>query len=298
MKKILLMAACVLMTLSVSAQKINVTGGSGKVPGYSDRVYAGLPFTVSVTGLNGTPQKWTAGIGSVSGQVIFHSSSTSVSNVIIDRTIDGNTAAIVSVYASNGNGVSRLLTVVPRCEASLTIFPDCVKNRIFASVTGVSDATSYTWSINSGSGGGTSTSSSRSFFVNGTGFYTVSVTINGGVCDGETISTSEYVFCDGEIQPYRPSGDDEPQLQEGLEPVEGIELFPNPTDKGEVQILLPAHEGAIAIELVTPEGKVMKQLSSESTNLTVDVRDLPSGVYYLRARGSNEYYETRRLVVE
>ena len=296
MKKILLFAVCAMMTLSVSAQKITVTGVAGKVPGYSDRVYAGQPFTVSVTGLNGTPQKWTAGIGSVNGQVIYHSSATSVSNVIIDRTIDGNTAAIVSVYASNGNGVSRLLTVVPSCEAVLTFNQDCLRGRVFASVSGATDATSYTWSISSGSGGGTYTSAFRSFFISGTGYYTVTVTINGGVCDGETFSKSQYVYCD-DLIPLRPSGD-QPQDDQQLEPVDGITIFPNPTDKDDVQILLPATQGAINIDLVTPEGKVMKSFVAESTSVTVDVRDLPTGVYYLRAKGSNEYFETRRLVVE
>ena len=126
------------------AQRIVVTGGPGRVNDFT--VLRGVPFTARVTGLNGTPQRWAVGIGTVSGQNIFNTSSTTIQNAVVNRNISGNTA-LISVGATNGNGVSRYLTVrEPSCSSQLAATgSDC-----FISVTLNPEpvgATNYSWTV-------------------------------------------------------------------------------------------------------------------------------------------------------
>jgi len=298
MKRVLMLALAVMCSASLWGQIITVTGGAGKVPGFTDRVYEGLPFTVSVSGLNGTPQRWAAGIGTVQGQSVYFTSSTSVSNVIIDRAINGNTTALISVGATNGRGVTRFLTVVDppsSCNASVQFDGECFGGTVFASVTGATGATNYTWTVFGGTGSGTGGAFRKITNVND--FVSVQVTVNGGVCDGEVLQVADAFNCNGGLIPRSSSGDViTPEELNGIG--ERLSVYPNPSDKGFVNVRVPSGDEMFRIEVVTPSGQLMKSVVEDSGDFQLDVTGLPAGVYYLRVRGDVDYFQTGRLVVE
>ena len=295
MKKYLLLAAMCCMAITASAQQITVTGGAGKVPGYTDRVYIGQPFTVSVSGLNGTPQKWSAGIGTVNGQNVFFTSSTSVSNVIIDRAINGGNIGLVSVGATNGRGVAAYLTLVDPNPVLNVGF--CVEGTLTTSVTGANDASAFTWNISSSPFNYTQ-GSSRTWnnLISGS-TYTFSVTIIGGTYDGLVLSKTVRVLCLQEARAEGTPSNDGGNLRTGLNQP-ALELYPNPADDGFVQVRIPTNGRGFSLELVTPAGQVVKQINTAGNTYDLDVTELPTGVYYLRATGTDGYFQTQRLVVE
>lgn len=300
MRHVLLFALAIsLFAFSGYAQKITVIGGPGKVPGFTNRVYKGLPFTAQVSGLNGTVQRWSAGIGTVQGQNIFFTSNVSQGNIIIDRAIDGATTGLLSVGATNGNGVSAYLVLQDppaTCNAQLLISPDdCFRGRLFVGVGGATDATSFNWSISQGSGGGTTTSPFRSFINVTSGFNTITVTISGGICDGETLTYSGFFSCeDDDILRHRAENADPTSFSMDAP----IRLYPNPTDNGQLKVSMPVAADSYQVRIVSPAGVTYKEVKVADQNFQLDVSDLPQGVYYLQARGSNGFYKTQRLIVE
>ena len=65
----------------------------------------------------------------------------------------------------------------------------------------------------------------------------------------------------------------------GSSTIPGISVFPNPaTDK--VNILLP---GKSAIEILTPDGRVIKSIPHAEIRMTLDMNGFPGGVYLIKA---------------
>ncbi|UII24703.1 T9SS type A sorting domain-containing protein [Fulvivirga maritima] len=289
-RQLLLTAVLFVLMMTGYAQVITVTGGPGRVN--NNTVISGLPFTATVTGLNGTPQRWSVGIGTVNGQLIYNTSSTSISNAIVDRTLTGN-IALISVGATNGNGVARYLNVESsECESSLGVlqaincqFADAI---LFPVPNG---ATSYNWSV----------SPSRIFTNNGSSIrisrprpnttYTVTVTITGGVCDGETITTTFNTGdCDGIFEPLS-----EDELTE-----EDLTIYPNPvnTDELYVQFGKPALNSEISI--LSEDGLKIDGPSIENNGggAIINLKGLTPGTYYLKIIDATGKENVKRFIVE
>ncbi|HAA14483.1 MAG TPA: hypothetical protein DCE41_23490 [Cytophagales bacterium] len=301
MKRVLLLALGLVVSVGLSAQTITITGGPGKVPGTTNQVYRGLPFDASVSGLNGTVQRWSAGIGTVNNQNVFFTSSTTVHNVVIDRGIDNGTTGLVAVGATNGRGVARYVTIVePPSNPTLNV-GFCVDGFITATVNNASGASSYTWLSPQSV---TTSSSSRTFFVTSGSTVTFRVRINGGPNNGQILETTQRILClltdpgfgDG---PIPRGGVAAPELNAPeLQVSTPIELYPNPTKDGLVNLRMVSADQAYEIEVISPSGQTMKTINGASSEYELDVADLPSGIYYLRVKGNAGYIQTQRLVVE
>lgn len=301
MRKFSLFTGVVLaLALTTSAQIINVTGGPGRVN--NSTVIEGLPFTATVSGLNGTPQRWSVGIGTVSGQLIFNTSSTTITNAIVDRPISGNTA-VISVGATNGRGVSRYLTVqpAPTCDSDL-FFLTATDCSLIAAVVSPEPAgvTNYSWSV----------SPSLSFTVNNNGRsitlnnpspgvnYNVNVTITGGSCNGVTLS--EGVQCNGGIgflDQSTPDLGDENALNQGEE---SLSIFPNPVTGGELTLEFGEDAAAYELFIFSNTGQPVEGLSIEKAGnaAKVGVSNLEPGIYYIRTINATGKQETQRFKVE
>lgn len=264
-----------------TAQRITVTGGPGRVN--SNTVIKGQPFSASVTGLNGTPNEWSVGIGTVNGQNIFNTSSTSISNAVVSREISGN-RAVISVGATNGNGVVRYLNVVEPCNARLFAFVEPCLGIIDANVSGATGATGFSWSISPsapifGSG------SFVTFIGNPGTFYTISVNISGGTCNGETLTTSRLVRDCGDIFPFEA-------------PTSTVS--PNPSTNGEFDITTNKSLGSYKLSLYNVFGESVQNFSvSEGVKgKKLDASSLEEGIYLLKFTFEDGTAETKRIVIE
>lgn len=65
-----------------------------------------------------------------------------------------------------------------------------------------------------------------------------------------------------------------------------IKLFPNPA-KGVVNVLLPSNSGNSNVEISNTEGMVVKQLQLNNTVSTIDVSELPTGIYFVKIQMSS-----------
>ncbi|MDW3195046.1 MAG: T9SS type A sorting domain-containing protein [Cytophagales bacterium] len=279
------------LSLTTTAQIINVTGGPGRVN--NSTVIEGLPFTATVTGLNGTPQRWTVGIGDINNQLIFNTSSTTITNAIVDRSISGNTA-VISVGATNGRGVARFLTVQqpPSCNSDLLFLQATDCSLIAAILNPVpSGATGYSWSV----------SPSVPFTVNGTGTsitlnntnsfttYTVSVTITGGVCNGATVTNQVQCTGGGFLdRSVSPSGIGE------------IKVFPNPVSGNELNLEFGQSSEKYRVFIFSETGQPVEGISVEKqgNGAKLGVGNLSPGTYYLRTIDADGNSETQRFKVE
>lgn len=278
------------LSLTTVAQQINVTGGAGRVN--NSTVIEGLPFTATVTGLNGTPQRWSVGIGTVNGQLIFNTSATTISNAIVDREISGNTA-VISVGATNGKGVSRFLTVVPDCTSQLRFLRgfNCslIGVAILPAPTG---ATGYSWSVSPSTpftnNGGSITLTNPNPFTT----YTVNVTITGGNCDGQTISGS--VNC--QSNEAAPDIEDDSNIKE----IQSLRIFPNPATGGELNLQLSEDAASMDFRVFTSDGQPVEGLSIEKLDkqATVDIGSLKPGIYYIKSINAEGKEATQRFRVE
>lgn len=287
------MLVALAFTLTTTAQIINVTGGPGRVN--NNTVIEGLPFTASVSGLNGTPQRWTVGIGTVgsNNDLILNTSSTTISNAIVNRPIDGNTA-VISVGATNGRGVSRFLTVVPQtCESELRFLRafDC-------SIIGVgiipaaNGATGYSWTVSPSTpftnNGASITLTNPNQFTT----YTVNVNITGGICDGETISGQ--VNCAlFEAPPIEDENIENSQF-------ESLRLFPNPVAGDEINLDFGQSAENYRLSIFNESGQPVEGISIEKQGnaAKLGISNLQPGTYYLRAINANGEAETQRFKVE
>ena len=295
MKRILLVVALFASVFTLEAQKITVTGGPGRVN--NNTVIIGQPFTVSVTGLNGTVKQWSAGIGSVQGVALYQTNQTSVSNVIIDRAINGGSIGLVSVGATNGNGVSAYLNLQAACTAQL--FLVCTQNSFgqktgIATVSNATGATSYTWRVNSGAP--FTTTNNQIQFPAQTGTNFVTVTVNGGGCNGLGFNASSSFTQCLQKPGFEERAEEDPSL--GGAEFKAIDVFPNPIRDGEVNLNIPSEANAFVVEIVTLDGRVVKTTNLMKSETSLDVKGLPAGVYFMQVTGNDGFYQSRRLVIE
>ncbi|UII23783.1 T9SS type A sorting domain-containing protein [Fulvivirga ligni] len=287
-KSILLSVLLLFAVISSYGQIINVTGGPGRVN--NNTVIKGQPFTATVTGLNGTPQKWSVGIGTINGQLIYSTSSTTVSNAIVDRTLTGNTA-LISVGATNGRGVARYLTVQDPptpCLSQVRFLSaeDC--SIVAAILTPVPDgATGYSWTVTPSIPFTNYGNYIQLRNLNPFSTYNVSITVTGGTCNGATFrGTYRTGDCNGFEEPF--GQEDE------------MTLFPNPVDNKQLNVLLNPNSGKYQIEVMDESGNILKgiPMSSEDNIATFDLQSLKSGTYYLKYISGSGKEEVKRFVLE
>lgn len=289
MKRCLLLLFCMVMvSSSIIAQRITVTGGPGRVN--DNTVIKGQPFTASVTGLNGTPSQWSVGIGTVNGVNIFNTSSTIITNAVVGREIQGNTS-IISVGATNGNGVVRYLNVQEACSASLSLSRENLGSSaiIDASVANAGAGATFSWSISPNAqffGTGAFVTFLAPAPTFGSTSYTISVTISGGPCDGQTFSRSVLVRAS--------SG-----------PIRLLEaeaaVFPNPSNTGSVSVLNKKENLEITrTTLINERGEVVNNYKAQSTKegVTLDTNQLVPGTYLIRIEYSDGSTEMKRVLLE
>lgn len=86
---------------------------------------------------------------------------------------------------------------------------------------------------------------------------------------------------------------------DGNQPV--MEVFPNPVVAEEVKIHLnKASEQGYLIELTSLQGKIMETCtmrSGETGILTLPVKNLPAGAYFIRLIDGNKFVETKKIVM-
>jgi hypothetical protein len=71
-----------------------------------------------------------------------------------------------------------------------------------------------------------------------------------------------------------------------------LNVYPNPTD-GMVRVELGLEE-VISLSLCTTDGRFVQNFSTGgSSSISLDMSDLPQGVYVLKAKGVNEVRTTR-----
>lgn len=281
-------------SLSTTAQIINVTGGPGRVN--NSTVIEGLPFTATVTGLNGTPQRWTVGIGTVgsNNDLIVNTSSTTITNAIVNRPIDGNTA-VISVGATNGRGVARFLTVQqqqPPCSSDLVFLQGSDCSLIAAILSPQpAGATGYSWSVSpsvpftvNGNGTSITLNNTNSFTT-----YTVSVTITGGSCNGATITNQVQCTGGGFLdRSVSPSG------------IGDIKVFPNPVSGNELNLEFGQSSEKYRVFIFSETGQPVEGISIEKqgNGAKLGVDNLTPGTYYLRTIDADGNTETQRFKVE
>lgn len=278
------------LALTTIAQQINITGGPGRVN--NSTVIEGLPFNATVTGLNGTPQRWSVGIGEINNQLIFNTSSTSITNAVVDRPISGNTA-VISVGATNGRGVARYLTVIPDCTSQLRFLRgfNCslIGVAILPTPTGV---TGYSWSVSPSTpftdNGGSITLTNPNPFTT----YTVNVTITGGNCDGQTISGS--VNC--QSSEAAPNIEDDSKIEE----IQSLRVFPNPATGDALNLQLKEDAASMDFRIFSGDGQPVEGLSIEKLGreATVDIGILKPGIYYIKSINADGKETTQRFRVE
>lgn len=291
----LLFLAIVVAILTVNAQVINVIGGPGRVN--NNTVIEGLPFTAQVVGLNGTPQRWAVGIGTVSGQTIFNTSSTVITNAVVNRTISGSTA-LISVGATNGRGVSRFLNVQnppPECDSEVRFLlaNDCNGGAAFLNPVPVG-ATGYSWSVSPRISFTNNGSSIRFGRLDPFDVYTVTVTVRGGVCNGETI-TNTFITrgCGDDILPFSSDLTETPNGS-------NLKVSPNPSNGSDVTLTFNGASDSFEYGIFSSEGLPVEGLTIQQKSVnevSVDVRSLKPGIYFVKSVNEDGVEETQRFII-
>ena len=87
-----------------------------------------------------------------------------------------------------------------------------------------------------------------------------------------------------------------PQDAEGVNTAELIAIFPNPTKDGHVRIQLPeAHSKQL--DIITTTGRVVHTRTNITTDQTLDLSNLPQGLYLLRTEAQGRVI-TKKLIIE
>ncbi len=274
------------MVVVSNAQVITVTGGSGRVN--NSTVFKGRPFTAQVTGLNGTPKQWAVGIGTANGQLVLNTSSTVISNAVVDRNLTGNTA-LISVGATNGRGVCRFLTAIEPpvpCTSRLNVniedcfFVDAVITPIPANYTSISWTISPTAKII----GGPTSKAVLNFNYYTT--YQLTATVTGGVCDGETFTGSFNVrTCNG-----IPLG----------RGTSSVSMSPNPVNGDQLKVRFDGDAASFQFSILSSAGQVVDEkvgIQKQGGEAVLDVSKLLPGTYYIQLDGEAGDGKAMRFVV-
>ncbi|MCF8255953.1 MAG: S8 family serine peptidase [Flavobacteriales bacterium] len=132
--------------------------------------------------------------------------------------------------------------------------------------------TSYQWFLE---GNAISNSNSATIPVQGPGIYTVTVTDANGC-----VSTSD---------PYEVIAVNIRDLAS-----ERFAVWPNPASDA-IDIVLPASMGAVSLEMIAADGRVVMRTTASGNISTLDISSLAAGTYVLRVQG-NDTVEVMRVV--
>jgi len=225
-------------------------------------------------------------------QMVSGWSGTSTTNTI--SITAGTTSGNIAVFANNACGSSSPRTLfvtgqsVPATPGVITGSTGVCKNQqgVQYSIAPVTNATSYTWTVPIGStitsGNGTTT-----ILVNfGTRKGKVSVKANNSCGSSGTRTLNVNITC---------------RQSNPIENINQIDIFPNPTDKV-LNIKLNSNEKTkYNFNLLDVSGKLVfnsYDYFEEGINYkTIDVSELPSGVYILEIISDN-IKQTKKVIVE
>jgi len=120
---------------------------------------------------------------------------------------------------------------------------------------------------------------------------------NFGFFTNDTPSVETLIPCFGEalrIYGMEPTGLDERIVSE----IVMVEYFPNPTDERvNINVLNDINE-PMTIELFNIFGERQKSIQFNQSNFSLDIHDLPSGVYILHISSMNYILSSHKIVIE
>ncbi|MFN0200998.1 MAG: family 16 glycosylhydrolase [Bacteroidia bacterium] len=177
------------------------------------------------------------------------------------------------------------------------------------SISPVSNALSYIWTVN---GNVKPYKSTYAYLLGSTSLQSVSVKAENacGVSVARTQSMSCEPVCAG--CPQRVNISDSTQLPPSRgevinqtrekfvanhEGVIEISIQPNPVSEDEVIVRLPDHLEDVSLQLFDSEGQLVRNMERVATTTLLDIRNLPSGLYFVVIKSKTHYY-TEKLVRE
>ncbi|HNV99293.1 MAG TPA: T9SS type A sorting domain-containing protein, partial [Chitinophagales bacterium] len=76
-------------------------------------------------------------------------------------------------------------------------------------------------------------------------------------------------------------------------------IYPNPaTDQFTLEVITDAYYADMFIDILNLQGVRLKSLVTNSTNLTIDVQDLPAGTYMVVVHTEAEAPVVKRIVIQ
>ncbi len=271
-------------TLSASVVTTPATPGSITVSGGSSNVCPGDVRTISVVAVTGVTYNWIPPTGGVivSGQgthsISMYFNSSFTANSIIK--VSASNACGTSAFAVRG--IIRNLPAIPAAIAGSTSV--CNGSTTSYSITAVSNATSYTWSVPADasvqSGQGTTAVSVLWGATSGNvGVYSTNS------CSSSAVRTLVVsVTCREE------------QMQQTTIDNGNLLVYPNPaSDKVNVQLSDNENKISELILLNTLGEKVMDQKSfgDNAGKLSVSIKSLPAGIYFLKVITGTEILNSK-----
>ncbi len=236
----------------------------------------GVPFTIS--GAYDAGNVFTAQLSDAAGSF--------ASPVIIGSltsTFAGTIDAIIPANTPPGNGYRiRVVGSIPVVTGSnngtnitINTLPDVSTTSTAPTITANQTGAGYQW-LNCNSGyaiiqGATN----RSYTATANGAYAVIVTLDGNGCsDTSACVTINNIGIDEFSNHHQFS------------------VYPNPF-RGNITIINPEKS---VIEILNIEGQILKTVTSDSKKITVDLENLPGGVYFIRARTDKE--DVTKMIVK
>ena len=74
---------------------------------------------------------------------------------------------------------------------------------------------------------------------------------------------------------------------------QNLKVYPSPADEV-IHVELPQIEEEISIKIVSTDGRVLiEKMVAGKSNFSINIADLPVGIYFLEAMGTKEYGRTK-----
>jgi hypothetical protein len=77
-----------------------------------------------------------------------------------------------------------------------------------------------------------------------------------------------------------------------------ILIYPNPVPNGVFTLEYDANTGAsVDLDMITSDGKVIYRLSEVSSGQTIDVTQVPAGIYFVNLKSDDSILGTKKLYI-
>jgi hypothetical protein len=242
------------------------------VPGMTSG-YWNFPSFMSGTGPGSLTQSSTASAGGT-GTVIFTGTS--------GLCPAGSSSLVGQMTVVSSSGVP----ATPTGFHYVKEFHQCYYN---PAVLGAAGALSYNWSTGLPTPGPVETD------VELLWSHTYSITVSAsnacGTGPSRTFSATTPAEVPGCLKSMTPGTDNKVDTPEPSE----INVFPNPANNL-IQVVLPDHENPVHILILNMEGKVVRELMTSESNLTLETNDLPTGLYVMQL-SSDQLHVIRKIQI-